>query len=66
MLGFKKLFKGLSVSFVLVLNPIINYFIYEKVKIYAILYKGTKYESIIYFLSGGLGKFFATIVTYPY
>lgn len=33
-LGFKKCFKGLSASLILVLNPIINYFVYENLKVY--------------------------------
>lgn len=65
--GLKAFFKGLSTSLILVTNPIINYMIYESYKIWAqSLFIDSKYDALIFFFGGALGKFFATVATYPY
>ncbi|KAL4449100.1 hypothetical protein ABPG74_021092 [Tetrahymena malaccensis] len=65
--GLKAFFKGLSTSLILVTNPIINYMIYESYKVWAqSLLIDSKYDALIFFFGGALGKFFATVATYPY
>lgn len=55
-------FKGLLPSLLLIINPIIQYIIYEKLKI---RYKDTKHKAFAYFWSGAVSKAIATFLTYP-
>ena len=59
-LGIRGLYSGLSSSLMLVVNPIISFLVYEYLK----QYYGT--NQLMIFVSGGLSKFIATSVTYPY
>lgn len=64
--GPKALFAGVVPALVLVINPILQYTIFEQLK--NIIEKKNK-KSItpfIAFLLGALGKLFATSITYPY
>lgn len=60
--GLVGFFKGLLPSLLLIINPIIQYIIYEKLKI---RYKDTQHKAFAYFLSGAVSKAIATFLTYP-
>lgn len=62
--GPMRLFAGVLPALVLVLNPILQYTVYERVK--QILEKRRKVGAIDSFLLGALGKLVATTITYPY
>lgn len=62
--GFMRLFAGVLPALVLVLNPILQYSIYEQLK--QILEKRRKFGPVDSFLLGALGKLAATTITYPY
>lgn len=61
--GFEGFFKGLGASYVLVLNPIIQFIVYEYLKK---KFEHTKYQSAMVFLAGAISKAMATFFTYPY
>lgn len=63
---FKGLFKGLSASMMLIVNPIINTFVYEFMKDLLLPLFHQDNDEIVYFISGATSKFVATIITYPY
>lgn len=48
------------------MNPLINFLIYESYKDWATAFFNSNSNPIIYFIGGALGKFTATIATYPY
>ncbi len=54
--GVKAFFKGVLPNMILVINPIINFVIYEQLK--------KKYKNQIFFASS-VAKLFATLATYP-
>ena len=62
--GFMRLFAGVLPALVLVLNPILQYTVYERLK--QMLEKRRKVGPVDSFLLGALGKLAATSITYPY
>ena len=62
--GFLRLFAGVLPALVLVLNPILQYTVYERLK--QMLEKRRKVGAVDSFLLGALGKLAATSITYPY
>ncbi|KRX07568.1 Mitochondrial carrier domain [Pseudocohnilembus persalinus] len=67
LLGFRKLFSGIGASYILVTNPIINFFVYENLKVLiADSQFSESYLPVLNFIAGGFGKFVATLFTYPY
>lgn len=62
--GFFRLFAGVLPALVLVLNPILQYTIFEQLK--QMLEKRRKVTHTDSFLLGALGKLAATSITYPY
>ncbi|CAG9311367.1 unnamed protein product [Blepharisma stoltei] len=59
--GILGLFKGLSGSLALTLNPMIQFAIYEHIK----QKFSKKSNALVYFLFGAFSKFISTLVTYP-
>lgn len=62
--GFMRLFAGVLPALVLVLNPILQYTVYERLK--QTLEKTRKVGARESFVLGALGKLVATGITYPY
>lgn len=62
--GPQALFAGVMPALVLVINPILQYTLFEQMKNY--VEKRRKMTPTIAFFLGALGKLFATSVTYPY
>ena len=62
--GVMRLFSGVLPALVLVLNPILQYTVYERLK--QMLEKRRKVTPTDSFLLGALGKLAATTITYPY
>jgi len=62
--GFMRLFAGVLPALVLVINPILQYTIFEQLK--QLLEKRRKVTATDSFLLGALGKLAATSITYPY
>ncbi len=62
--GFLRLFAGVLPALVLVINPILQYTIFEQLK--QALEKRRKVTATDSFLMGALGKLAATSITYPY
>jgi solute carrier family 25 (peroxisomal adenine nucleotide transporter), member 17 len=62
--GPQALFAGVVPALVLVINPILQYTIFEQLK--NILEKKRRITPTVAFLLGALGKLFATSITYPY
>ncbi|KAF2861203.1 mitochondrial carrier [Piedraia hortae CBS 480.64] len=62
--GFMRLFAGVLPALVLVINPILQYTIFEKLK--QVVEKRRKMTATDSFLLGALGKLAATTITYPY
>lgn len=62
--GFSRLFAGVLPALVLVINPILQYTIFEQLK--QVLEKRRKVTATDSFLLGALGKLAATSITYPY
>jgi len=62
--GFLRLFAGVLPALVLVINPILQYTIFEQLK--QMLEKRRKVTATDSFLLGALGKLAATSITYPY
>ncbi|KAK3672909.1 hypothetical protein LTR78_007262 [Recurvomyces mirabilis] len=62
--GFTRLFAGVLPALVLVINPILQYTIFEQLK--QVLEKRRKVTARDSFLLGALGKLAATTITYPY
>ena len=62
--GFMRLFAGVLPALVLVINPILQYTIFEQLK--QMLEKRRKVGATDSFLLGALGKLAATTITYPY
>jgi adenine nucleotide transporter 17 len=62
--GFMRLFAGVLPALVLVLNPILQYTVFERLK--QMLEKRRKVGAVDSFLLGALGKLVATSITYPY
>ncbi|TAQ88638.1 hypothetical protein B7494_g3039 [Chlorociboria aeruginascens] len=62
--GPQALFSGVVPALVLVVNPILQYTIFEQLK--NVLEKKKRITPTIAFLLGALGKLFATTITYPY
>ena len=58
------LFSGVAPALVLVINPILQYTIFEQLK--NALEKKKRITPTVAFLLGALGKLFATSITYPY
>lgn len=65
--GFMTLFAGVLPALVLVINPIIQYTIFEQFKNFIITTRGkSAFKSYHIFLLGAFGKLIATTLTYPY
>lgn len=65
--GVGAFFKGVLPNLILVLNPIINFVVYENIKKFAIKKYGSERKipfSAIFYMSS-IGKIMATLVTYP-
>lgn len=62
--GPQVLFAGVLPALVLVVNPILQYSIFEQLK--NLLSKNRKITPTLAFLLGAIGKLFATSITYPY
>ena len=62
--GISGLWKGLTASFLLVSNPVINFVLYELLKD-RLLSKSVKPSTVSYFLLAAISKAIATFVTYP-
>jgi adenine nucleotide transporter 17 len=62
--GVQALFAGVAPALVLVINPILQYTIFEQLK--NSISKKRRVTPFIAFLLGALGKLFATTITYPY
>lgn len=62
--GFSALFAGLGPALVLVINPILQYTIFEQLK--NAVEKRRKLNALDAFWIGAIGKIIATSVTYPY
>lgn len=62
--GPQALFAGVIPALVLVINPILQYTLFEQMKNY--VEKRRKVTPTVAFFLGALGKLFATSVTYPY
>jgi hypothetical protein len=60
--GWRGLYGGLLFSLFLVVNPTINMLAYEKIKK---VLPGLMNKELALFLSGGLAKLLATVITYP-
>jgi len=61
--GIGGFFKGTKAGYILVLNPIIQFLVYEFLKK---KFENSKYRAIIHFVSGAISKALATYLTYPY
>ncbi|KAG7829923.1 hypothetical protein KL943_005294 [Ogataea angusta] len=64
--GWKNLFSGLVPALFLVLNPIIQYTIFEQLKTLIVTKRRRALSSVDALILGAFGKLIATIVTYPY
>ena len=65
--GISAFFKGVLPNLILVLNPIINFVVYENIKKFALKKYGSERKipfSAIFFMSS-IGKIMATLATYP-
>lgn len=62
--GPQSLFAGVVPALVLVVNPILQYTIFEQLK--NVLEKKKRITPTVAFMLGALGKLFATTITYPY
>ncbi|SZF04989.1 unnamed protein product [Blumeria hordei] len=62
--GLMALFAGVAPALILVINPILQYTIFEQLR--NMLQQKRKMTPTISFLLGALGKLFATTITYPY
>lgn len=62
--GFTRLFAGVLPALVLVLNPVLQYTIFEKLR--QVLERRRRVTAGDSFILGALGKLVATAVTYPY
>jgi adenine nucleotide transporter 17 len=63
--GVKKLWSGTYASLILVVNPSIQFSVYESIKRYLISVYDKDTPSMYFFLAGAAAKLIATIVTYP-
>ncbi|GMF05576.1 hypothetical protein B5S31_g170 [[Candida] boidinii] len=64
--GWQKLFTGIVPALFLVLNPIIQYTIFEQLKSFIVKIKKRNVTPVDALLLGAFGKLIATIITYPY
>ncbi|ODV84911.1 hypothetical protein CANARDRAFT_28651 [[Candida] arabinofermentans NRRL YB-2248] len=64
--GWKNLFSGLVPALFLVLNPIIQYTFFEQLKTLIVTKRNRKLTAFDALILGAIGKFIATIATYPY
>ena len=62
--GVGALLKGLVPSLWLVSNPVVQYFTYERLRIAAVLFRGSL-QALDIFVIGALAKMAATVVTFP-
>ncbi|VEU20726.1 DEKNAAC101613 [Brettanomyces naardenensis] len=63
--GWKKLFAGLTPALALVLNPVIQYTIFEQLKTLLVSRKRRALTAVDALYLGALGKIVATLLTYP-
>ncbi|CDK29402.1 unnamed protein product [Kuraishia capsulata CBS 1993] len=64
--GVKGLFNGVVPSLLLVLNPIIQYTVFEQLKTLILKVRRRRVTALDALILGALGKLIATIITYPY
>jgi len=55
--------KGLTAGYILLINPIIQFAVYEYLKK---KFEHTKYKSALFFIAGAISKALSTFITYPY
>lgn len=63
--GITAFWKGFGPGLILVVNPIINFVVYERMKSIMIIEHGSSPSANMIFLSSLVGKFSATVATYP-
>jgi len=63
--GSSAFYKGALANLILVVNPIINFVIYERLRGLAVRHFGKDVPSGITFFLSSIGKIVATLVTYP-
>jgi hypothetical protein len=66
--GVSGLWKGVTTNLILVSNPTVHYFIYDRLKLWAaalVDVRGRPLNSAEFFLMGAIAKCVATVVTYP-
>ena len=66
--GISGLWKGVTTNLILVSNPTVHYFIYDRLKLWAAVLvdaRGKRLNSAEFFLMGAIAKCIATVVTYP-
>jgi adenine nucleotide transporter 17 len=66
--GISGLWKGVTTNLILVSNPTVHYFIYDRLKIWAaalVEVRGKPLGSGEIFLMGAIAKCVATVLTYP-
>nr|XP_004039368.1 mitochondrial carrier protein, putative [Ichthyophthirius multifiliis]EGR34064.1 mitochondrial carrier protein, putative [Ichthyophthirius multifiliis] len=64
--GINSLFRGLSASLILVINPIIQFIAYEYLKARLSQSQIIKSKFLLFFICGAISKAIATFITYPY
>ena len=64
--GIKEFYKGVLPNMILVINPIINFVVYEAIKKYLTNVDAKKGASVMkIFIASSIGKILATFATYP-
>ena len=66
--GVSGLWKGVTTNLILVSNPTVHYFIYDRLKLWAATLvdaRGRPLNSAEFFLMGAIAKCIATVATYP-
>ena len=64
--GISEFYKGVLPNLILVINPIINFVLYEAIKKFLTLKSGdTSAGALKIFIASSIGKIMATLVTYP-
>ena len=63
--GIGAFYKGVLPNMILVLNPIINFVVYEALKKYLTMNDKDKTGALKIFISSSIGKLLATLATYP-
>eukprot|EP00842_Homolaphlyctis_polyrhiza_P006474 jgi/Hompol1/6828/HPOL_000296-RA len=64
--GVMGFFRGLLPALVLVVNPVIQYTVYERLRLLLEKYRGAALNGFDFFILGAISKLCATSATYPY